>query len=93
MRAAATTAEKIAPPPAPPAELPDSALLKVDQVLLYVPISRAEWFRGVRNGDFPQPRRHGRLVFWHSRDIKRLIDHGFAAGARPRARPSRAKPS
>jgi predicted DNA-binding transcriptional regulator AlpA len=88
------TAEKTtAPSPAPPAQLPDSALLKVDQVLLYVPISRAEWFRGVRAGDFPQPRRHGRLVFWHSRDIKRLIDHGFAVAARPRARATRSKPS
>ena len=78
MKPSARTRErdKSLPPPIPP-ELPTSTLLKIDQVLLYVPVSRAQWFRGVKEGIFPQPRRMGRLTFWHSRDIRYLIEHGF----------------
>jgi prophage regulatory protein len=67
------------PPPLPP-----EALLKVDSVLLYVPVSRATWFRGVKKGIFPAPVRLGNLTFWRAGDITYLMQHGFKAAAKPR---------
>ncbi|QUN44670.1 AlpA family phage regulatory protein [Burkholderia cenocepacia] len=34
--------------------LPDDALLRIDAVLAFVPMSRSTWDRGVRRGEFPQ---------------------------------------
>jgi prophage regulatory protein len=57
-------------------DLPETALLKLETVLEHVPVSRATWFRGMKAGRFPQPRRIGNLTFWHARDIRYLINHG-----------------
>jgi prophage regulatory protein len=60
-------------------ELPTTGLLKVEDVLRVVPVARATWYRGVASGTFPQPMRLGNLTFWHTRDIRYLIDHRFKA--------------
>jgi prophage regulatory protein len=72
MRAQEKAKTRGVPPPLPP-----EALLKVDSVLLYVPVSRATWFRGVKKGIFPAPVRLGNLTFWRARDISYLLAHGF----------------
>lgn len=59
-----------------PAELPRDALLTIDEVLLFVPVSRASWYRGVRRGEYPKPKAYGRRSLWNSRDIARLIHSG-----------------
>lgn len=59
-----------------PPDLPASAWLKVDEVLQYVPVSRSQWYRGVRDGIFPPPHKVRRLAFWKARDIRVLLDVG-----------------
>ena len=59
-----------------PPDLPDSAWLKLDQVLQYVPLSRSHWFQGVREGFCPKPVKAGRLSFWTAKDIRRLLERG-----------------
>jgi prophage regulatory protein len=63
-------------PRAIPPDLPGSAWLKLEQVLLYVPVSRSHWFHGVREGFFPKPVKAGRLSFWTAKDIRRLLERG-----------------
>jgi prophage regulatory protein len=63
-----------------------NGLLKIEDVLRFVPVSRATWFRGVKSGIFPQPVRLGVLTFWHTRDIRFLIEHQ----AQPKRRAARA---
>jgi len=66
----------------PPA-LPTSAWLKLDQVLLFFPFSRAQLYRLIAAGQFPKPKKIGRLSVWHSRELRALLDRG------PRAAPAR----
>jgi len=69
-----------------PPDLPESAWLNVDDVLRYVPVSRAGWFRGVRSGSFPPPHKVGHLSFWKARDIRVLLDLGPRRTRRGKAR-------
>lgn len=57
-----------------PADLPNVALLRLDQVLLYVPVSRSVWFEGMRAGHFPAGARYGKTRFWTAREIRRVIE-------------------
>jgi predicted DNA-binding transcriptional regulator AlpA len=58
-------------------ELPADGLLRVKEVLTYLPIKKSTWYDGVRRGRFPQPVRLGtRTVAWRAQDIRHLIDHG-----------------
>lgn len=59
-----------------PPDLPASAWLSVDEVLQYVPVSKSQWYRGVRSGIFPAPHKVNRLAFWKARDIRVLLDMG-----------------
>jgi len=72
-----------------PPDLPASAWLAVDEVLQYVPVSRAGWYRGVQSGMFPAPTKAGRLAFWKARDIRVLLDLG---PRRPRKLKARSAP-
>lgn len=64
------------------ATLPQSGLVRLSTIIgnkakgippLY-PISRAAWYRGVREGRYPAPVRIGeRAVAWRAEDINRLI--------------------
>jgi predicted DNA-binding transcriptional regulator AlpA len=50
-------------------------LLRINQVLELIPLSRTAWYNGIRSGLFPQPIRLGsRSVFWRLSDIERLIE-------------------
>jgi len=60
-----------------PPELPGNAWLKIEQVLLYVPVSRSHWYEGIREGFFPAPEKRGRLSFWTAKSIRRLLEGGY----------------
>ena len=62
-----------------PDSLEASGLLRLRAVLKLIPVSRATWWAGVRNGRFPQPIRLGpRTTCWRTRDILALIEDGAA---------------
>lgn len=51
------------------------AFLRLPQVLKLVPVSRASWYAGVKEGRYPQQVKLGpRTVAWRGRDIERLIE-------------------
>lgn len=53
------------------------ALLRLPAVLAFVPVSRATWYAGVKEGRYPAPLKLGtRAVAWRRSDIERLIAGG-----------------
>lgn len=55
------------------------ALLRLPQVLSLIPISRASWYAGVKNGRYPRSVSIGpRAVGWRSSDIQSLIQSGVS---------------
>jgi len=63
----------------PPADRGDSVpnaarLLRLPQVLQFLPISRSAWWAGVKDGRYPEPVRIGsRSVAWRFDDVQALI--------------------
>ena len=56
-------------------ELPQTGLLRIKQILRFVPVSRSAWWAGVRDGRFPQPVKLGeRTTCWRASDIHALIE-------------------
>ncbi|WP_038207936.1 helix-turn-helix transcriptional regulator [Xenophilus azovorans] len=52
----------------------DDALLRLPQVLARVPVSRAGWWAGVKEGRFPPGIKLGpKTTCWRRSDIDRLI--------------------
>ena len=39
-----------------------------------LPISPSSWYRGVKEGRFPKPRKLGRMSIWRLEDIKHLAE-------------------
>lgn len=59
----------------PLSDLPAIGLLRLSQVLQFVPISASCWWQGIRNGTYPKPRKlSARVTVWDARDIRRLIE-------------------
>ncbi|MDA8126074.1 MAG: AlpA family phage regulatory protein [Deltaproteobacteria bacterium] len=55
-------------------ELPQTGLLRIKQVLRFVPVSRSNWWEGVKEGRYPQPRKISpRVTCWLAEDIRALI--------------------
>ena len=55
-------------------ELPQTGLLRIKQVLRFVPVSRSNWWAGVKEGRFPKPRKlSARVTCWRAEDIRALI--------------------
>ena len=51
------------------------ALLRLPKVLQRFPVSRSDWYAGVRAGKYPAPLKLGeRSVAWRASDIDALID-------------------
>ena len=48
-------------------------LLRIEEVLEKIPVSRASWYRGIKRGDFPVPVKVGRSSFWRYSDIQDII--------------------
>ena len=56
-------------------ELPNSGLLRIKQVLRFVPVSRSNWWGGVKDGRFPRPvKLSARVTCWKAEDIRKLVD-------------------
>ncbi|QUO23853.1 AlpA family phage regulatory protein [Burkholderia cenocepacia] len=54
--------------------LPDDALLRIDAVLAFVPMSRSTWDRGVRRGEFPRALRLApHIHVWRVPDIRLVL--------------------
>lgn len=58
-------------------QLQHDSLLRLPEVLALIPVSRATWYSGVKNGRFPQPVSLGpRCVAWKASEIQRLVSVG-----------------
>jgi predicted DNA-binding transcriptional regulator AlpA len=56
-------------------ELPQIGLLRIKQVLRFVPISRSSWWAGVKSGIYPQPLKlSARVTCWKAVDIRSLVE-------------------
>jgi len=55
------------------------SFLTLDRVLLRLPYSKTEWYRGIQEGRFPKPLRRrpdkpeSRAVCWKETDIKEIL--------------------
>jgi len=57
--------------------LPEIGLLRINQVLPFVPVSRSSWWQGVREGRYPKPiKLSPRVTAWRTMDIRTLIEGG-----------------
>lgn len=55
--------------------LPNEGLLRISQVLKFVPVSRACWWKKVKEGIFPKPiKLSERVTVWRVSDIRTLIE-------------------
>jgi prophage regulatory protein len=58
--------------------LPSGALLRLPSILSLIPVSKATWWRGVKDGRYPQPVKLGpRCTAWRLADIESLTRHGI----------------
>ncbi|MES2717825.1 MAG: AlpA family phage regulatory protein [Pseudomonadota bacterium] len=63
-------------------DLDQQGFLRLEDVLTLIPVSRATWYAGVKDGDYPASVQIGkRAVAWRTQDIKALIDRLSGAGA------------
>jgi len=55
--------------------LPDTGLLRIKQVLQFIPVSRSAWWSGVKSGRYPKPfKLSSKTTVWKSRDIKSICE-------------------
>jgi prophage regulatory protein len=55
--------------------LPETGLLRIKQVLKFIPVSRSSWWAGVKSGRYPAARKlSARVTVWSVESIKALID-------------------
>jgi len=53
----------------------DMALMRLDEVLKVIPISRSAWYRGVREGRYPAGiQLSARTTAWRAADIITLLE-------------------
>ncbi|MDY0095692.1 MAG: AlpA family phage regulatory protein, partial [Candidatus Vecturithrix sp.] len=58
-------------------ELPKTGLLRIKQVLRFVPVSRSNWWAGVKSGRYPKPLKLSeRVTVWRAADIRQLVEAG-----------------
>lgn len=56
-------------------ELPQTGLLRFKKVLRFVPVSRSNWWAGVKEGKYPQPvKLSERVTCWRAADIRALVE-------------------
>ena len=56
-------------------EIPEAGLLRIWQVLKFVPVSRSHWWAGVKEGRYPQPiKLSERVTVWRASDIRALVE-------------------
>jgi len=58
-------------------ELPKTGLLRIKQVLRFVPVSRSHFWAGAKTGKYPKPiKLSERVTCWRAEDIWSLVE-GF----------------
>jgi len=58
-----------------PPTLPSTGFLRLDQVLLFIPVARSTWWQGVRDGRYPASVKLGpRTTAWKVEDIRSFIE-------------------
>lgn len=56
-------------------------LIRIDEVLARLPISKSTWWQGVKTGRFPQPVKLGeRITCWRLSDVDRLMAPDYGDG-------------
>ncbi|MGE4126379.1 MAG: helix-turn-helix transcriptional regulator [Pusillimonas sp.] len=57
----------------------DNNLLRLNEVLSIVPVSRSSWYAGMKSGQYPASVRvSARRVAWRASDIAKLVASGVA---------------
>ncbi len=57
-------------------------LIRIDEVLTHLPISKSTWWEGVRTGKFPKPIKLGeRITCWRLEEVLRLTKHNTDAAS------------
>ena len=54
-------------------ELPTTGFIRLPTVLSIIPISRANWWAGVKSGRYPSSYKLGGSTMWKVEDIQELI--------------------
>ena len=55
--------------------LPETGLLRVNQILRFIPISRSSWWAGVKSGRYPKPSKLSpRVTVWSVQSIRAIIE-------------------
>lgn len=58
-------------------QLPENGCIRLKHILQLIDIGKSSWWKGVRDGRFPQPIKLGpRITAWRVEDIRRLINQG-----------------
>jgi predicted DNA-binding transcriptional regulator AlpA len=58
-------------------QLPEKGCIRLKHILQLIDVSKSTWWKGVKDGRFPQPVRFGsRLTMWRVEDIRMLIEQG-----------------
>lgn len=53
----------------------NDTLLRLGDVLKVIPMSKTEWYKGIKRGIYPAPIKVGRkLAFWRASSINALIE-------------------
>lgn len=61
-------------------ELPQTGLLRIKQVLKFIPVSRSSWWAGVKSGRYPAPQKLSpRVTVWSCQSIRKIIEGQAAA--------------
>jgi prophage regulatory protein len=56
-------------------DLPQVGLLRIKQVLQFIPVLRSNWWQGVKDRRYPQPLKLSpRVTVWRASDIRALIE-------------------
>ena len=59
---------------------PETGLVRIDEILAPagpIPVSKASWWNGVKDGRFPAPVKLGeRITCWRAQDIRKLWQEG-----------------
>jgi prophage regulatory protein len=55
-------------------DLPDTGFVRLPQILRHIPISRATWWAGVKDGRYPPALKlSANITVWRAEDIHSLI--------------------
>jgi prophage regulatory protein len=61
---------------------PTERLIRLDEVLTYLPVSRSTWWSGVKTGRYPRPVKLGpHTPCWRLADIIELAERGIKTDA------------